>query len=148
MQISLHIIDIASNVQYSLHMGKFTPGELNVMRLLWEHGELKPAQIQSLFPEPIKNPALRSYLTILVDKGHVARRKVGKAYFYRAVTKQHSAFGSMLRELIDTYCQGSARALLLNLIRSEKLSAKELAELKQLADDEPKPPHASRRGRS
>ena len=48
-------------------MPRFTPGELKVMSLLWEHGELKPAEIQERFPEPIKNPALRSYLTTLVD---------------------------------------------------------------------------------
>ena len=65
-------------------MPRFTPGELKVMRLLWEHGELKPAELQGRFPEPIKNPALRSYLTTLVEKGHVTRRRVGKAYYYKA----------------------------------------------------------------
>ena len=39
-------------------MPRFTPGELKVMRLLWEHGEMKPADLQKAgFPEPIKNPA-------------------------------------------------------------------------------------------
>jgi len=126
-------------------MPRFTPGELNVMRLLWELGELKPSQIQEHYPEPIKNPALRSYLTILVEKGHVARRKVGKVYLYRAVTPQQSAFAATLRELIDAYCQGSTRALLLNLIRREKFSAAELIELKRLADEEHPP--RSRSGR-
>ena len=37
-------------------MPPFTPGELKVMRLLWEHGEMKPADLQGRFPEPIKNP--------------------------------------------------------------------------------------------
>lgn len=121
-------------------MARFTPGELHVMQLLWEHGELKPSQIQELYPEPIKNPALRSYLTILVEKQHIARRKVGKAFFYKAITPKQSAFRSTLRELIDSYCSGSTQALLLNLIRSEKLSEAELVELKRLADDESPPP--------
>ena len=64
-------------------MSRFTPGELAVMRILWEHGELKPSEIQQHFPEPIKNPALRSYLGILVDKGHVSRRKAGKEAPFR-----------------------------------------------------------------
>ncbi len=66
-----------------------------------------------------------------------ARRKVGKAYFYKAVTRQQSAFSETLRELIDSYCGGSAEALLMNLIRSEKLSEEELVELKRLAEDSP-----------
>ena len=49
-------------------MSRFTSGEIKVMRILWEHGELKLAELQAQFPEPIKNPALRSYLTTLVEK--------------------------------------------------------------------------------
>ncbi len=115
-------------------MPPFTPGELAVMRLLWEHGEMKPADLQRRFPEPIKNPALRSYLTILVDKGHVTRRKVGKAYFYKAVTHRQSAFRSVLREFVDNYCGGSVQSLLLNLIESERMSEEDLLELKHLAE--------------
>ncbi len=91
-------------------MPRFTPGELKVMRLLWEHGELKPADLQARFPEPIKNPALRSYLTTLLEKGHVTRRRVGKAFYYKAATRSRSAFRTMLGELVDAYCGGSVQA--------------------------------------
>jgi predicted transcriptional regulator len=128
-------------------MTRFTPGELQIMRLLWEHGEMKPAQIQKFFSEPIKNPALRSYLAILLDKGHVARRKEGKAFFYKALTRQESAFRSTLRELIDAYCKGSTQALLMNLIRAEKLSETELVDLKRLADETASPPPSAPRRR-
>jgi BlaI family transcriptional regulator, penicillinase repressor len=115
-------------------MPRFTPGELKVMRLLWEHGEMKPGELQKRFPEPIKNPALRSYLTTLVEKGHVTRRLVGKAYYYKPATRPRSAFRSMLGELVDVYCGGSVQDLVMNIIRSEKLSEDELLSLKRLAD--------------
>jgi BlaI family transcriptional regulator, penicillinase repressor len=120
-------------------MTPFTPGERNIMRLLWEHGEMRPAELQKLYPEPIKNPALRSYLTILLDKGHVTRRKVGKAFVYKAATRRHSAFRKTLRELVDTYCDGSTQSLLLNLIRAEKLDDDELLRLGRLADQSDPP---------
>jgi BlaI family penicillinase repressor len=132
-------------------MPRFTPGELKVMRLLWERGELKPAELQKRFTEPIKNPALRSYLTTLLEKGHVARRRVGKAYYYKAVTHSRSAFRTMLGELVETYCGGSISALVMNLIKSEKLSEADLIELKRLADQEgsspPGPDEKKRRRR-
>src|ERR1700678_3088177 len=62
----------------ALLMPPLTPGELKLMRLLWEHGEMKPADLQGRFSEPIKNPALRFYLTTLLEKGHVTRRKAGR----------------------------------------------------------------------
>jgi BlaI family transcriptional regulator, penicillinase repressor len=118
-------------------MAKFTAGELKVMQLLWEHGEMKPAEIQDLYPEPIKNAAMRSYLTILVEKGHITRRQVGKAYFYKAKTLQHRVFHSMLKELVDTFCGGSKKQLLLSLVKSEKLSEEQLQELKEIAEQAP-----------
>jgi BlaI family penicillinase repressor len=113
-----------------------TTGELEVIRILWEHGELKPAEIQRRFPRPIKNAALRSYLSILLDKGHVTRRQVGKAYFYKAKTKRESAFFRTLKEIINSYCEGSPQALVMALIQSERLSEAELLRLKRLAEED------------
>lgn len=120
-------------------MQKFTEGELKVMRILWQHDALKPSEIQERFPEPIKNPALRSYLAILVLKGHVARQKVGKAYFYRARTRRDSALSSVYRQMVDVFFGGSARGLVSHLIKEEKLTEEELLELRRLAEESEKP---------
>jgi BlaI family transcriptional regulator, penicillinase repressor len=157
MQLNLHSM-VDSREQYAVRsaccrsssrenlvMPRFTPGELKVVQLLWEHGELKPSELQDRFPEPIKNPALRSYLTTLLKKEHVTRRRVGKAYYYKAVTRSRSAFRTMLAELVDTYCGGSIQALVMNIIKSERLSRDELLELKKLADlGDPTPSPAKR----
>ena len=117
-------------------MTQFTQGELEVMRVLWQHGELKPAEIQEHFQRPIKNPALRSYLTILLDKGHVTRRKAGKAYYYKARSRKDRALRGMVSELANTFFGGSSEALMANLIRTEDLSDEELIRLKRIADGE------------
>ena len=120
-------------------MPRFTKGELEVMRILWMHPELKPAEIQGRFPWEIKNSSLRSYLAILLEKGHLVRRRVGKAYYYRAKTRRESAFRSMLRDLTRVCCDGSVEVLLCNLIRSEKLSEEDLLELKRLSEEKRSP---------
>ena len=112
---------------------KFTPGELKVMQLLWHGGEMKPAEIQAAYPEPIKNAALRSYLSILLEKGHVKRRLVGKAYYYAAVTQEHSAFQNLLGQLVETFFGGSKQQLIMSLVESEQLTPAEIDELKQAA---------------
>ncbi len=115
-------------------MPQFTAGELETMKILWTHGELKPAEIQKHYSKPIKNPALRSYLSILLEKGHITRTLVGKAYYYKAKTRQKSAFQKMLGELVDNFCEGSSETLLVNLLKKEKLTEKELLHIKELAD--------------
>ncbi|TWU59494.1 Penicillinase repressor [Rubripirellula tenax] len=116
-------------------MPQFTAGEFEVMQLLWEHGAMKPAEIQAVFPCEIKNAALRSVLAILVEKDHVTRRQVGKAFVYSAKTRRQRAFRTMIADLADQFCEGSTRTLLFNLVKSEKLSDDDIAELKRLAKD-------------
>lgn len=115
-------------------MPQFTPGELEIMRILWEHGEMKPSEVQERYPEPIKNPAVRSYLTILLEKGHVTRRRVGKAYVYRTKTPRQRVFSSMLGDLVEAFCAGSVQELVMTLVRKENLSEEDLLELKRLSD--------------
>ena len=124
-------------------MPRFTQGELEIMRILWEHGELKPAEIHAQFPRKIKNPSLRSYLAILMEKGHVVRRRVGKAYYYKAKTRRESTFRAMLRELTRVCCDGSVETLLCQLIRTQKLSEADLLELKRLSEASDRPSNAS-----
>ncbi|MGD0517194.1 MAG: BlaI/MecI/CopY family transcriptional regulator [Thermoguttaceae bacterium] len=129
-------------------MPRFTAGELEVMRILWEHGEMKPAEIQTIFSRPIKNAALRSYLTILHAKGHVNRRRKGNAFFYRPKTKRESTFRSLLGDLVDTFCGGSTEALLCQLIAAEKISEKELLALRQMAQAQSTSHNSTRRSES
>ncbi|MCC9598929.1 BlaI/MecI/CopY family transcriptional regulator [Stieleria sp. JC731] len=112
---------------------RFTPGELKVMTLLWDHGELTPPQLMDLYPEDIKDPALRSYLKILVEKGHVSRRREGKAFVYQAITAKRNAFGGMMKQLAEAFGDGSLRSLMLNLAQHEKLSEADLAEIRAAA---------------
>jgi BlaI family transcriptional regulator, penicillinase repressor len=123
-------------MNWEIAMMKLTAGELKVMQILWQHEEMKPSEVQESFHEPIKNAAMRSYLSILVDKGHITRRQVGKAFFYKAKTQQNRAFHSMLKDLVDVFCGGSKKHLLLTLVKSEKLSDEQLAEIKAIADEQ------------
>ncbi len=111
---------------------KFTELELKLMRLLWEHGEMKPPEIALLCEPPMKDPALRGVLAVLVEKGHLERRRDGRAYYYKAVTPEENAFQSMLRNLVDTFCGGSAKQLMFNIVENEKITADDLAQMQAL----------------
>ena len=120
---------------------RLTPGELKVMRLLWEHGELTPPQIGARYRPKMKDSALRACLGVLLEKGHVRRHRNGRAYVYAAVTPQKRAFKTMLRDLLENFCDGSARTLMMNLAQQETLSDADLRELKRLAETASKTSH-------
>ena len=115
-------------------MATFTTTELEVMRILWDFGELKPSEIQEKYSRPIKNAALRFQLKVLLEKGYVKRRKVGKAYYYKAATARGGAFKRMARRMADIYCRGSVAGLIAELVKTEKLSSDEIKQLQEMAE--------------
>jgi predicted transcriptional regulator len=112
-----------------------TDAELEVMTILWSDGEMKPQEILERFPRAITNSTLRSFLTDLVEKGHVTRVRRGKAYFYRPLTKRDSIFRSRLGQFVELFCEGSPWVLVKHLIEGDKLTKEELEELQRLAAD-------------
>ena len=114
-------------------MSPFTPGELEVMHVLWHNDELKPAEIQARLDRPLNNAALRSVLRVLGEKGHVTRRKIGKAYYYKPKRPAGAAFKRMARQLADLFCGGSTADLIAALIETESLSEADVGRLQQIA---------------
>jgi BlaI family penicillinase repressor len=107
--------------------------DLEIMKVLWERGSLKPAEIQAELSSPVKNSALRWRLESLRERGHVTRRKRGKAYFYEATTPRQNVLNKLVRRMADIFCKGSAFALIGQMIESEQLSAEDVRELQEYA---------------
>ena len=116
-------------------MARLTEGEMEVMQVLWEHGSLKPTDIQERFPRPISNMALRSVLRVLMNKGHVTRKKVGRPYFYQAETAREQAMKKTMRRMADVFAGGSSLALIAQIVKSEKLSEEHIHELKKIVSE-------------
>jgi BlaI family penicillinase repressor len=127
-------------------MPQFTPGELEVMEVLWQASPLKPADIEARLDRPIGNAALRSVLRVLLEKGHVKREKRGKAYYYRPARPARASLRQMARKLADVFCNGSTFDLVAQLIKTEKLSPDDIRKLQEIAHPKPAPPSSSKPG--
>ena len=114
-------------------MAELNRNEMEAMRILWQGGALKPAQIQEQFSWSIENATLRSVLALLVDKGLVTREKRGKAFFYRARSSQRGMLSKMARRMAHVFTGGSTADLIAQLIKNEKLSRQEIEELRRIA---------------
>jgi len=114
-------------------MQDLNQNELETMRILWEHGNMKPAEIQEGFAWPIENATLRSVLAGLMDKGHVTRRKNGKAYYYRAASNRRKGLSRMAQRMAQVFAGGSTAELIAQLIRMERLSPEDIEELRHMA---------------
>ena len=126
-------------------MDALNPNELETLRILWEHGEQKPQEIEAAYSWPIDNGTLRSVLRVLMTKGLVARRRIGKAYYYTARKSREGVLSRMARQMAHVFSGGSTTDLIAQLIKTERLSSEELAELRRIAQTESRPASGSRR---
>jgi predicted transcriptional regulator len=119
--------------------------ELEVLRILWQCGEQKPAEIGGRFGWAIDNGTLRSVLVTLVDKGHVVRDLRGKAYFYRAKVPKRQLLQRWMRSMVRIFAGGSPGELMAQLVQTGDLRAADLERLRRLARGDAVP--ADSRGR-
>nr|HEV7953352.1 BlaI/MecI/CopY family transcriptional regulator [Candidatus Acidoferrales bacterium] len=93
------------------------PFELDCMNALWPLGEATVKQVQ----ESLMARRPRAYTTImtildrLAQKGIVSRRKVGRAYLYRASLQAAEAQQSAVQQLVAGFFGGSREALAAHL---------------------------------
>jgi predicted transcriptional regulator len=102
------------------------PNELETLRILWENGALKPAEIQSRFSWPIENATLRSVLVNLAEKEHVKRKLQGKAFFYEARVKKTAILQNMLHTMARVFAAGSKQELVAQLVRTGDIKPEDL----------------------
>ena len=115
----------------------FNQNELEALRILWEKGELKPAEIQSHFSWPIENATLRSVLVNLVAKKHVARTLRGKAFFYAARVPKATLLQQLTHHMARVFAGGSHRELVAQLVETADLKPADLTLLRQAAAGHP-----------
>lgn len=107
--------------------------ELEIMRVLWSNGPLKPAEIQERLNIEIKNSALRFHLGAMTDKALLNRKKAGKAFLYKARAPKSRVLRELSRVLAGAFSGGSAMAFIGDLIQADGLSAKDIEELRKVA---------------
>ena len=115
-------------------MTSLNQNEMEALRILWERGELKPAEIQAHFSWPIENATLRSVLVNLVEKNHLARRLQGKAFFYAARVPKATLLQSTLHTLARVFAGGSHPGLVVQLIETSDIKPEDLQLIRQTAD--------------
>ena len=112
--------------------------ERQVMEVLFRLGRPAPAgEVMDELPDPPSYSAVRSVLRILVEKGAVRRQLSGKSYLYTPRGSRGTAERSAIKELVQTFFDGSAgRAVnaLLDL-KAKDLSDEELEALSRRIEE-------------
>jgi predicted transcriptional regulator len=118
-----------------------TDRQYGVLQILWDTGPLTVRELLERLPG-----GEQPYTTVLgllqnMEKaGLVTHEAEGAVYRYAPAVTRQEATGTLLRDFLSRFFQGSAEALVLGLVDSEALSAQELREIEKKLTASPATP--------
>jgi BlaI family penicillinase repressor len=108
--------------------------ELQIMQVIWREGTSNVGAVQEGLKQELAYTTVQTMLNILERKGKLKRRLRGRAYEYSATVTEAKALSHAVRDLVDRMFGGSSEELVMSLIKSRELDAKQIARLgKKLA---------------
>lgn len=104
------------------------------MKIVWDRGSATVRDVYETLLERrrVAYTSVMTMMNILEQKGHLKRKQVDRAYLYESTKPRAQVTRGMVREFVDRVFNGSAEPLLLHLIEDEKLTEKDLDEMKRL----------------
>jgi predicted transcriptional regulator len=110
-----------------------TKAEEQIMQLLWKKKHAFVSDLLDLMPMP--KPAVTTVSTIvriLVKKGFVGHRPLGRAHQYFPLISQTEYLSCSLSRLSNTYFQNSYANLVNFFVEEKKLKPNEIEEIREL----------------
>ena len=111
---------------------QFTDREIDVMEVLWERGPSLVAKVRAALRDELAYTTVLTILRTLEGKGYVSHEQEGRGHRYFATVKQRAAQTSALRHLTRKLFKGSAELLFIHLVSDQKLSAKQIRNMREL----------------
>lgn len=112
----------------------FTNRELDVMSILWKHGDATVSEVREQLPDELAYTSVLSALQTLEEKGLVTHRLDGRAYRYVPLVEPEAAGRTAIGRILDKVFHGSAEMLLAQLVEERSLTDAELVRMRQLLE--------------
>ena len=113
---------------------KLTNAELEIMHVVWEFAGATVREVHERLNQrrALAYTTVMTMMNILEEKGHLTRHKQGRAYRYEPVRPKSQVISGMVDDFVGKVFDGSARPLVLGLVKDRKLSEKDLEEIARL----------------
>jgi BlaI family penicillinase repressor len=114
---------------------QFTDREVDVMEVLWERGPSLVGEVRAALKDDLAYTTVLTILRTLEGKGHVGHTQEGRGHRYFAAVRQQAAQQSALRHLTAKLFNGSAELLFTHLVSDQKLSARQIRNMRALLEE-------------
>ncbi len=117
-----------------------TAQELEIMKVIWPLGKATVRDVYDALRQQrtVAYTTVQTMMNILENKGHLKKEPGARAQVYTPVRPQQAVVKSMVREFVDRVFDGSARPLLVHLLKEKGLTERERKEIERLLEKDGK----------
>ncbi len=110
-----------------------TPVELEVLQVIWDQGPSTVREVMKVLnrQRPRAYTSIMSLMTIMAEKKQLSQKPRGRAFVYSARVSRVKTQSRMVRDLLSRAFDGSASALVTQLLQQAKPDSEELDEIRR-----------------
>lgn len=125
-----------------------TDGELEILNVLWERGPCELGVVREALRErrDVATTTVATMLKVMLEKGLVKRAQGKRGYQWSARVSPDATRRRLLRKLMSSAFDGSARGLVTHLVEDGELSNEDIEEIRRALDQAGRRPGKKRRG--
>jgi BlaI family penicillinase repressor len=111
-----------------------SPGETEILRLVWQRGEATVQQIHDALParRQVAYKTVQTLLRRLEEKGYLTHRVEGKAHLFLPAVKREAVVKRTVLDFLDRLFGGDPRPLVQFLAEDGKIDAEDIKRLRRL----------------
>ena len=111
--------------------------ELVILKVLWKDAPLAVREVRDRlaerpFDRKLTHSSVITILNIMVRKGYLRREKEGKAFLFTPLTAEREVSRGMLADLLHRLFDGSASAVMLDLLEVSDVDSEEIRAMRAL----------------
>ncbi len=108
--------------------------QLLIMQVLWEKGRATAREITDSInlAEPIAHSTVQTLLRGLEEKGSISHEAEGRTFVFFPLVEEDRFKRNATRDLVERVFGGNAGTLVAHLLKNEKVSRKEVDEIRKL----------------
>ncbi|HEY4380459.1 MAG TPA: BlaI/MecI/CopY family transcriptional regulator [Acidobacteriaceae bacterium] len=112
-----------------------TEAELEILNILWARGPSTVRDVHTASSKDTGYTTVLKQMQVMVEKGLLERSERFRSHVYEPVAEKQQTQQRLARNLVQRAFDGSAKNLVLGALSSQKVSAKELAEIRVMLDE-------------
>lgn len=116
---------------------KISDSEWEIMKIIWQNDSITSTKIINELQEKTnwKASTIKTLINRLLNKEAISFTKKGKEYYYFSIVSEEECIKKESKSFLSKVFNGSLNSMVVNFVKSQKLTKTEIDELKSILDN-------------